>query len=245
MSLVDNHYVEGRFLWLNQAFNGAGNLLWLAFEQLIKILIIQTEIEKKQFDEIYVRNDSGKKIKVKYDEKENDVRLRAKILDSLFYGIDSRHNLTTLLNNLKNTTGIDLSEYNKCLEKINEFFKRRYVVDSGTSINPAMLNEIDKLFFFLRSFISNYIPESLVDGIIFRKKYSIQEPVPFFGTLFLKNNSVAPRQYSDIIDKIPDGRIIAHNGIKFKEFPKEAYETLLKKGYLIHLRWTYLKMKST
>ena len=106
-----------------------------------------------------------------------------------------------------------------------------------------MLDEIDRLFFYLRRFISNDIPQSFIDCIIFRRKYNIQEPIPFFGTLFLKNNYVVPRQYYDIIDRIPDGRVIAHNGIKFKEFPKEAYEYLFRKGYHIQLRWTYLRMK--
>lgn len=243
LTLVDNHYVEGRFLWLNQAFNGAGNLLWLAFEQLIKVLIIQTKIEKNLLDEVYIKSDSRGKIKVKYDQNENDIELIAKLLDSLLFSIDSKHNLNSLLNTLKDNTGIDLTEYKKCLAKINEFFKRRYVVNSGTSINPIMLDEIDRLFFYLRSFISSNIPQSLVDDIIFRRKYFVQEPIPFFGTLFLKNNFIVSRQYNDIIDRIPDERVIAHNGIKFKEFPKEAYEKLLRKGYLIQLRCTYLRMK--
>lgn len=243
LALADNHYVEGRFLWLNQAFNGAGNLLWLAFEQLIKILIIQNMIEKNSLHDIEIKGCSGKKIKVKYDQNENDLELMAKILDSLFFGIDSKHNLNSLLRSLKDDTGIDLTEYNKCLTKINEFFKRRYVVNSGTSINPVMLDEIDRLFFYLRCFISHDIPQSFIDEIIFKRKYTIQEPIPFFGTLFHKNNYVVPRQYNDIIDRIPDGRVVAHNGIKFKEFPKEAHEYLFRKGYPIQLRWTYLRMK--
>lgn len=238
LTLVDNHYVEGRFLWLNYAFNGAGNLLWLAFEQLIKILIIQSRIERNQIDEIKIKNDLGEKISVKFSNNEIDIKLRAKILDSLFYHIDSKHNLDTLLKEFHNSTDIDLSEFKNCLEKINEFFKRRYVVNNGTYINPAMLDEIDKLFFFLRSLILNYIPQSLIDEIIFRKKYSFKEPIPFFGTLFLKNNFVASRQYEDLIDRLPDGRIIAHNGIMFKEFPPEAYEMLQKKGYIIHSRYS-------
>lgn len=238
LTLVDNHYVEGRFLWLNHVFNGAGNLLWLAFEQLIKILIIQSRMEQNQITEIKIKNESGNKINVKFSDNEMDIKLRAKILDALFYQIDSKHNLNTLFKEFHDTTDINLSQYKICLEKINEFFKRRYVVNNGTSINPKMLDEIDELFFSLRSLISNYIPQSLIDEILFRKKYSLKEPIPFFGTLFLKNNFVTSRQYEDLIDKLPDGRIIAHNGIKSKEFPPEAYRMLLKEGYLIHLRYS-------
>ena len=41
----DENYIEGRLLWLNHLVNGASNLLWLASEQIIKILLLQKEIE--------------------------------------------------------------------------------------------------------------------------------------------------------------------------------------------------------
>lgn len=41
----DGNYMEGRLLWLNHFVNGSSNLLWLASEQIIKILLLQKEIE--------------------------------------------------------------------------------------------------------------------------------------------------------------------------------------------------------
>lgn len=241
LALLDQHYVEGRFLWLNHAFNGAGNLLWMSFEQMIKLLIVQAQIEKNLIGEVKL---IGQKEKLRFDTNESNLKLRAQILDSLFRKIESNHKLDSLLNKLKETTEIDVLSKYTSLAKVNEFFHRRYVVHAGTSIDPAMLNEIDEIFFYLRSFVSIEIPQSFIDEIIFRKRYHIQEPIPFFATLFHKNNFIAPRKYNDVLDKIPDGRVIAHNGIQFRDFPKEEYDSLVRKGYLIQLRWTYLKMKN-
>lgn len=241
LALIDQHYVEGRFLWLNHAFNGAGNLLWMSFEQIIKLLIVQCRIENNLIKDVKLKSQSEK---VTFDINENNVKLRTQIIDALFFQLGANHKIDSLLKTLKESTEIDVSGKYACLAKVNEFFRRRYVVHESTSIDPRMLDEIDQVFFYLRSFVSNDIPQSFIDEIIFRKKYCIQEPIPFFVTLYHKNNFVSPRKYNDVLDKIPDGRVIAHNGIQYRAFPKEEYDSLVKKGYIIQLRWTYLKMKN-
>ncbi|WP_026965815.1 hypothetical protein [Algoriphagus terrigena] len=190
------------------------------------------------------KDDSGAKRRVVIDEHERDVKLTFKVLDTLFFNIESKHNVRNLFIKLKDETNIEFSKFEDMLIKVNRGFKRRYVINESFSLNPVTLDEIDECFFFLRSFVSDKVPPSFIDELIFKKKYNIQEPVPFFDSLFLKNRHIHSRKYLDLIDKIPDGRIIAHNGLKFKEFPSGSYEYLIKKGYLIQNRFTYLKMKS-
>ena len=244
LSLIDHHCLDGRFLWMNHAYNSAGNLLWLSFEQLIKLLIIQNRIEKNEIETVVIKDKTKGKTNIKFNDLEYDFKTIHKILDSLFFHLEPQHKLDHLLKEFNENFSIDLVKHNDCLKKLKEYFNRRYVTNSGTSYDPKMINEIDEIFFKLRNNCSFLIPQSFIDEIIFRKKYNIQEPVPYFESVFYKNNFIEIRQYSDLIDKIPDGRIIAHNGIKFKEFPKEHYEYLVKKGYIIQLRWNYLKMKS-
>lgn len=244
LSLSDNHYVEGRYLWISNAFSGASNLLWLSFEQIIKLLIVQSKINNNLIKEVSIKTLNGVKRKVIFDSDEKDVKVRFKVLDSLFFEIEPKHRLEILLKILDELTGIRINRFEKILIKLNEGFKRRYVVNEGFSYNPLNFDQIDEAYFFLRSFVSPDIPQSFIDEIIFRNRFKIREPIPFFETLFLNNNHIQSRQYLDIIDKIPDGKVIAHNGIKFKEFPIGSYEYLVKNGYLIQTRFTYLKMKS-
>lgn len=243
LSLIDHHYLDGRFLWMNHAYSSAGNLLWLSFEQLIKLLIIQTKIEKDEIETIVIKDKTQGKVILKINKNESDFKVIHKILDSLFFNLEPQHKIDPLIRMLKENCGIDLNKHEICLRKIKEYFNRRYVTNSGTSFDPKMINEIDEIFFKLRNSCSQEIPQSFIDEIIFRRKFKIQEPIPYFESVFYKNNFIKIRHYRDLIDKIPDGRIIAHNGVKFKEFPKEANDYLVQKGYLIQNRWVYLKMK--
>lgn len=64
----DQNYMEGRLLWLNWLVNGASNLLWLALEQIIKILLLQQKIDSlsnkaSDLDELHsILDREGKKI---------------------------------------------------------------------------------------------------------------------------------------------------------------------------------------
>jgi hypothetical protein len=42
---ADSNYIEGRLLWFHHFINGASNLLWLASEQIIKIVLLQKNID--------------------------------------------------------------------------------------------------------------------------------------------------------------------------------------------------------
>lgn len=245
LAKADFHYVEGRFLWISHAFTGAGNLLWLSFEQLMKFLIVQAKIKKETIRDVEILDLFGKKSKVFFDINEKDLSIIRKVLDKLFFIIEPRHRLPNLITTFRTETEIELNnEFHECLQKINEYFKKRYVeADSrGYSINPLFLETIDKLYFFLRGFINPQIPQSLIDEMIFRKRFNIIEPIPYFETVFLNNKSIFPREYPDIFDKISDGRIVAHNGIKQKIFPSGSEMDLMKKGIIIQQRWAYLRI---
>lgn len=47
---ADQNYTEGRALWFHLMFDGSCNLLWLASEQMMKILLLQKDFQHTSFD---------------------------------------------------------------------------------------------------------------------------------------------------------------------------------------------------
>ena len=113
---ADGNYLEGRVLWLKLLLNGASNLLWLSIEQALKILILQ--------DRIAIIDSTCK-----------DLGAVHKALDEEAKSISKRHSRIEIVQQVENTyNGLDLTPYYNVMDKLEEYFFRRYVVDKNSSL---------------------------------------------------------------------------------------------------------------
>jgi hypothetical protein len=155
---ADQNYMEGRLLWLNMLVNGASNLLWLSSEQLIKILLLQKNIDPLS-DSSSNLNDLHNKIDREGKKLGHDVhKLIAKV--KLEY------------------SDLDLTGFEPMLIKLQEYFYRRYVVNSGSSISLNLLDEVDDFYFQVRSKIDPEIGLGTIDEIFIQRKHEWGHPIP-------------------------------------------------------------------
>jgi hypothetical protein len=189
----DGNYIEGRLLWLNSLVNGACNLLWLALEQIIKIILLQKQINEISSD---VSN---------LDELHNKLDKKGKKLG---------HNVHALIQSINTEyPDLDISKYEKTLNKLQEFFYRRYVVHSGNSISLLTLNAVDELYFLLRSKVSSDVGLGTIDEIYIQKKHKWTHPIPAFAYSYLQNIHFQPRKHREINLIGPDGKEYKESGI--------------------------------
>lgn len=105
----DDNYISGRLLWLNEMIDGACNLLWLSCEQIIKILILQNSLDAKTAE--------CKTVEEVHCFIDNELKKK--------YG----HGLSALMKKIDDEyPDVKIMNYKKVLEKLNEFFNRRYYV---------------------------------------------------------------------------------------------------------------------
>lgn len=193
LQVADGNYISGRLLWYNFLFTGASNLLWLSCEQIIKIILLQKKIDNissncANLDEMYSECDKrGKK-----------------------YG----HSVDELCNRILNEYScINLTRYKPVLEKLNEYFYRRYVVHTGSSISLNMLNLVDEFYFELRGNVESDVGLGTIDEIHIQKKHGWGHPLPAFEYAYIKNNSFRTRKHRKIKYSRPDGKIYEEEGI--------------------------------
>ena len=189
----DSNYIAGRLLWLNAIIDGASNLLWLSCEQIIKIILLQKEIDSiasscSDLNEMHVQCEKrGRKLGHSVNH------LAKKIADEY--------------------PCIDLTNYKPVLEKLHEYFYRRYVVHSGSSISSEMLNSVDKFYFELRSKVEPDIGLGTIDDIYIQKKNGWGHSLPAFEFAYLQNKSFRPRKHRKINIIGPDGKTYEEEGI--------------------------------
>lgn len=189
---ADSNYIEGRLLWLNLLVNGSSNLLWLACEQMIKILLLQKEI-------------------FTYSAESADMRELHNILDK--QGKKLGHDVDKLITKINSEyPEIDISKYKATLKKLQEYFYRRYVINKGSSISMNMLDEVDELYFLMRSKIHSDVGLGTIDEIFIQKKHEWSHPLPAFGYAYLQNKSFKSRNHRTINLQGPDGNIYKENG---------------------------------
>ena len=182
---ADQNYIEGRLLWLNWLVNGASNLLWLSLEQMIKILLLQKRIDSlssqvNNLDDLHNLLDSeGKKI---------------------------GHNVHDLIQQIKKMyPDLDIDKFEETLKKLQEYFYRRYVVNSRSSISLLMLDNVDKLYFLLRSKVDSDIGPGTIDEIFIQRKYNWWHPLSAFAYAYLQNKYFKTRKHREIKYSAFDG----------------------------------------
>jgi hypothetical protein len=189
---ADQNYMEGRFLWLNMFIDGACNLLWLSSEQIIKILLLQKDID-------ILSNASS------------DLDNLHKKID--FEGKKLGHDVHKLIANVKSQyPDIDLTTYETMLIKLQEYFYRRYVVNTGSAISLNVLDEIDEFYFTVREKIDAEIGLGTIDEIFIQRKHNWGHPIPSYEYSYHKNKYFKTRPHTPINYMAPSGKIITENG---------------------------------
>lgn len=188
----DENYFEGRLLWMSMCINGASNLLWLACEQIIKILLLQKQIEHLSKD--------SQDLNVLHEKVNEEAK---KI----------RHNTKKLMSKVSlNYPHLDISEYEEMLHKLNEYFYRRYVVNKGSTIELHLLKKVDEFYFLLRSNIHPDVGVGIIDEIFIQKKHNWGHPIAAFAFAYIQNDSFAPCSHREFNQMGPDGKIYKENG---------------------------------
>ncbi len=188
----DSNYIEGRLLWQNHLVDGACNLLWLASEQVIKILLLQ-------------KNDN------QYPEEKLNLNDLHKTMNKIAERY--RHRVQKLINKINNEyTELDISKYENTLTKLHEYFHRRYVVNSSSSIPLSLIEEVDEFYFLLRDKVHADVGPGTIDEIHIQKKHRWQHPVPAFKYAYINNNHFRPRKHREINLLLPDGSTLKENG---------------------------------
>jgi len=214
---ADSHYVEGRFLWLNHGIQGACNLLWLAVEQLITLVILDKRLIDRSIDNVEIKHNGNTQVLI-YDPQEQDIKVIDKIISRTLYKIERKHRLDRLLDILKSETDIALDGQRSALEKLKEYHDRRYYENSGSSINLGLLDEIDMFYFTLRGSLSETIPRSLIDEIAFQKEFPQGHPLPLFSYAYVKNQHFASRKHPVVNQMTQNGQTIKNDGVENELF---------------------------
>lgn len=186
---ADTNYIEGRLLFLNLCINGACNLLWLACEQMIKILILQIDDEKLK--------------------KFNDLNEVHEYLDKQGRKISHKVSVSKLQ---EEYNGLDLEKHKSMLDKLNEYFYRRYAQNSSSFLSLDLLNEADEFYFLLRSRVKESIGVGTIDEIFIQKKHGWGHPLKAFEFAYLKNQYFKPRKHFSINQMGIDGKIYKESG---------------------------------
>lgn len=189
---ADVNYIEGRLLWLNWLVDGASNLLWLASEQMIKILLLQKEIDR-------------------YSNQASDLDTMHQVLEE--EGKDLGHNVHKLILAISRAyPDLDISRFESVLKKLQEYFYRRYVVRGGSSISLAMLQQVDEFYFLLREQVHPDVGLGTVDEVYIQRKHGWHHPLAAFEYAYLQNKSFKPRLHKEVQLRGPDGNLYRESG---------------------------------
>jgi hypothetical protein len=194
LQCADGNYVSGRHLWWSDLFLGACNLLWLATEQMVKLLILEH-------------------MRATLDQGSRDLDAIHRTLGRAAQGIDRNHRRVTLTAALAaELPHIDLAPYEAAMDKLQEFYMRRYVVHSGTSIRPELIHQIDHLYFHLRAFVPPSLGLGLIDEIGIRNKHGWGHPLPAYRAAHHDNRAFRRRGHYAVIYRGPDGVMVKEDG---------------------------------
>ncbi|HLG36369.1 MAG TPA: hypothetical protein VI757_15940 [Bacteroidia bacterium] len=184
--------MEGRLLWFNLFINGASNLLWLASEQIIKILLLQKNI------------DAFSNASLDLDQLQKKIDAEGKKLG---------HDVHKLVAKIKSEyPDLDLTSFEPVLIKLQEYFFRRYVINTGSSISLTLLDKVDEFYFNARAKIHSDIGLGTIDEIFIQKKHNWKHPLTSFIYAYHQNKHFKSRPHSPINIKGPDNKIYTEKG---------------------------------
>jgi len=165
---ADNLYLDARVLWLQiSGMGGSFILMWLAIEQMMKLIIMQERIKK-------MLHTSKSSLDL---EKELNG-----------WGLEFKHNLSKLLKelevsypNLFTSTEIEL------LKKMHRLFEGKYSSSTPIGIHISSLNIMDCIFFKLRDLTSKDLPMSQMDMIDVNRNSTLNRLGDYVKFAYLDN----------------------------------------------------------
>ena len=171
----DMNYISGRLLWFNLCTHGSCNLLWLSCEQIMKIVLIQKNVD--------------------------DLASQCSNLDDIHRLIDREgkqlgHDVSKLINKIEiEYPNLAINKYKLVLEKLQEYFYRRYVVRGSSSIDIRMIDDVDEFYFMIRKIVEPEIGLGTIDEIFIQKKHNWGHPISAFNFAYLHNKSFSSRKH--------------------------------------------------
>lgn len=181
----DGNYIAGRILWKSLLVEQAGNLLWLASEQMMKILLLQKNVgaysaAATSLADLHTRLDT-------------EAKRLGHNTGSLFSSLGSEY------------TSLSIFHFQAVLDKMNDLFYRRYVVHSGNSISFNALDQIDEFYFLLRNEVLPDVGVGTIDEIHIQRKHGWPHPLASFKFAYLDNTHFKPRTHLEYNIAGPDG----------------------------------------
>lgn len=207
LSKCDNNYISGRILWIYWMLDSAGNLLWLSIEQLVKIIIVQNEIDTSVFLKPNESTTLGRNL--------DNVQEFCKIISNLFRRINGNHSVQGLIDSTSGDLNKLLNNNVDLLNNINVLYQNRYYQSQNRTTRLNMVDEIDELYFNLRSMINEEIPRAYIDEILFYKECNNSF---ILGGQFLysENKYIKSRKYPPINTQMENGTIVSFDGVTKK-----------------------------
>lgn len=194
LQTADSNYISGRLLWTQRLVDGASNLLWLSIEQMIKILVLHSRLPQ-------------------LDTGSSTIEQAHRALDRAAFSVSRDHSCTSLVAALSAAhPSIDLSPHLDAMAKLEEYYRRRYYVNQGSSIRLMLLHKADALYFLLRSHVAPELGVGTIDEIGIRRKHGWGQTLPAFEFAYRDNLSFAPRRHSVINIMGPNGTRVSEDG---------------------------------
>lgn len=98
------------------------------------------------------------------------------------------------------------------MDKLEEYFNKRYVVLGGSTISLLLIHEVDELYFLLREHIVPELGLGLIDEIYIRRKHRWPQTMKAFDLAYYKNKSFRGRKREPINQTGSDGITYIEDG---------------------------------
>jgi hypothetical protein len=183
LTRADENYMGGRLLARAGGHLAAGNLLWLAFEQIAKTLILQEKVPSMPLPEGPPENRS------------EDLTTIFGLFEEEAKRVRPHHEWGPLSAELARTyPDLDLSSCEATLAKMPEFFSMRYYKEGPHKFSRDEVDTIDSCYFLLRDRIVLDIGMGEIDTLyLLRVNGKLDLYSRFQGDLFEENKAIHPR----------------------------------------------------
>lgn len=136
-----------------------------------------------------------------------------KILGDEAKSISKIHSGTQIVRKVESAcSGLNLTPYYSVMDKLEEYFNKRYVVPGGSTISLLLIHEVDELYFLLREHIVPELGLGLIDEIYIRRKHRWPQTMKAFDLAYYKNKSFRGRKREPINQTGSDGITYIEDG---------------------------------
>lgn len=183
LTRADENYMGGRFLSRAGSHLVGGNVCWLAFEQLAKILILQRRIYSMPLPESPP------------NKRSEDLTAIFGLLDDEAKRIHPHHEAEPLLREMaQEYPDLDLSLYKPTIAKLQQFFSMRYYKEGKHQFSRQEIDLIDAFYFLMRDRVVLDIGMGVIDTLLLlRLNGKLYWRSVIHKDLFDENKAIRPR----------------------------------------------------